>query len=228
MPESKSILTGSSTCVRLSCSVATCGLGDQSVSCPSESLSEAWLNGRVLYANASRRTLANAAAVEGFFGFVWFGWGQEGPPRGVSIVLGVGAVLAVLVAIGAVLAARRVRDEPSPVSGAAAGKRFGIVVGIEFGLIGIGSAILGTTGHAEFIAAWACLVVGVHFLPLTRFFVGIGMVPLAVAVSFVGVAAFVVGATTTVLPSTVAGLGAGACLLGHGASMLRASFFTSR
>lgn len=114
------------------------------------------------------------------------------------------------------------RNQPSPVDGAAAGKCFGIVVGVEFALVGLGAAILGFTSHPEFIAAWTCLVVGVHFLPLARLFVGIGMAPLAGAVSVVGVAAFVVGATTTVLPSTVAGLGAGACLLGHSASMLLA------
>ncbi|MEO8828887.1 hypothetical protein [Lapillicoccus sp.] len=183
---------------------------------------QAWSNERVLYADASRRTLASAAAVEGFFAFVWFGWGQEGPPPGVPSVLGAGAVLAVLVVVGGVLAARRARNQPSPVDGAAAGKRFGIVVGVEFALVGLGAAILGFTSHPEFIAAWTCLVVGVHFLPLARLFVGIGMAPLAGAVSVVGVAAFVVGATTTVLPSTVAGLGAGACLLGHSASMLLA------
>lgn len=174
----------------------------------------------MLFAAASRRTLASAATVESFFAFAWFGWGQEGPPTGVSVALGVGAVLAVLVTIGAVLAARHARDEPSPVSGAVAGRRFGIIVGVEFGLIGLGAAMLGATGHAVFIPAWACLVVGVHFVPLARLFVGIGMVPLAVVISVVGLVAFVVGATTTVLPSAVAGLGAGAFLLAHATSML--------
>lgn len=177
----------------------------------------------MLYAAAPRRTLANAAIVEGFFGFVWFGWGQEASLTWLSVVLAVGAVLAVLVAVGGIVTARRGgRGEPSPLSGAGAGRRYGIIVGTEFGLIGVGSAILGVTGHYEFIAAWICLVVGVHFVPLARVFPGIGMVGLAVVVALVGVAAFVVGLTTAVLPSTVTGLGAGACLLGHGASLLLA------
>lgn len=174
------------------------------------------------YSDAPKRTLANAATVEGFFGFMWFGWGQEGPPGWASIVLTVGAVLALLVAVGGIVAGRRTRDAPSPLSRAGAGRRYGMIVGTEFGLIGLGAVVLGATGHAEFIAAWVCLVVGVHFLPLGSVFPGIGMGGLAIAVSLVGVAAFTVGATTSLLPSTVAGLGAGACLLGHGALMLSA------
>lgn len=177
----------------------------------------------MLYPNATRRTLASAATVEGFFGFVWFGWGQEGPPLAVSFVLGAGALLALAVVIGGLLVTRRARDEPSPVSGEAAGKRFGMIVGIEFMLVGLGATVLGVTDHAELIAAWTALVVGIHFLPLARVFVGIGMVPLAVGVTLAGVAAFVIGATTAILPSTVAGVGAGTCLLVHGASMVMAT-----
>ena len=32
--------------------------------------------------------------------------------------------------------------------------RFGIVVGVEFTLAGIGAAALGLSGHADLIAAW--------------------------------------------------------------------------
>lgn len=172
------------------------------------------------YAAAPIRALANAAIIEGFFGFVWFGWGQEGPPTWESVVLTAGAVLALLVAVGGIIAAVRARGEPSPLAGPGAGRRYGIIVGTEFGLIGVGAATLGVTSHYEFIAAWICLVVGVHFLPLGRVFPGIGMTGLAVAVTLVAVAAFVVGLTTSVLPSSVAGLGAGVCLLGHGAWLL--------
>lgn len=175
---------------------------------------------RAIYPEAPARTLANAVIVEAFFAFAWFGWGQAGPPFAVSVVLGVGAVLSALVAAGGIRAAWRLRDQPSPLSGPAAGRRYGIIVGTEFGLAGVGAAILGVSGHAEFIPAWVCLVVGVHFVPLSRVFPGIGMVAMAIALSLVAVAAFAVGALTTVLPSTIAGLGAGLCLLGHSGSML--------
>ena len=110
-----------------------------------------------LYPGVSQRTLANAVVIEGFFAFMWFGWGQEGPPPAVSIVLVVGAILALLAVASGIRAARRARGEPSPLSGPAAGRRYGIVVGIEFGISGIGAAVLGATGHVKLIAAWVCL-----------------------------------------------------------------------
>lgn len=174
----------------------------------------------VAYTPASRRVVANAATIEGFFAFMWFGWGQEGPPAWASAVLGIGSVFAVLVAVAGIVLARRVRAEPAPLAGPSEGRRYGVIVGTEFASIGVGAAILGATGHAEFIAAWVCFVVGVHFVPLDRVFPGIGMIGLAVVVVLVALAATAIGASTSILPSTVVGLGAGACLLVHAVSML--------
>jgi hypothetical protein len=174
----------------------------------------------MIHAAGSTRTLANAVIIEAFFALMWFSWGQERPPAWVSIVLVIGAILAVLVAVAGILIARRTRREPSPLSEPGSGKRYGIIVGTEFASIAAGAAILGATGHGEFIAAWICFVVGVHFVPLDRVFPGIGMLGLAAAVVSVAIAAFIVGATTSTPPSTVTGLGAGACLLGHAASLL--------
>jgi hypothetical protein len=185
-------------------------------------LSDLWSNRGVVYASRSRRTVANAVIVEGFFAFMWFGWGQEGPPAWESLVLAVGAVLAVLVAVAGIVSARQAQLEPPPLADQAAGRRYGIIVGTEFASCGIGAAVLGVTGHGEFIAAWICFVVGVHFVPLDRVFPGIGMVGLGVVVVLVAVAAAAVGALTEVLPSSVAGLGAGACLLGHASTLLSA------
>lgn len=173
----------------------------------------------MLYSAASRRTAATAAAVEGFFALAWFGWGQAGPPAWESVALGVGSGVSVVILVIAILSILASRDQPSPVSGPDEGKRFGILVGIEFGLAGLGAVALAVAGQVQFIAAWVCLVVGVHFFPLRRVFPGIGMAGLAVAISFVGVAAAVVGAATPVLPSSVTGLGAGACLAGHATSL---------
>lgn len=165
----------------------------------------------------------HAAIVEGFFGFMWFGWGQGGAPAWGSVVLAVGAVLSVLVVAAGLWCARRARHEPPPLAEPAAGRRFGIIVGAEFGSAAVGAAILGFTGHEEFIAAWVCLVVGVHFFPLDRVFPGIGMVGLSIAVVLVAVTAFVVGPATSVAPNNVAGFGAGACLLAHAVSVLIAA-----
>jgi hypothetical protein len=175
---------------------------------------------RMIDTAASTRTLANAVIIEAFFALAWFSWGQDRPPAWESILLDIGAILAVLVTVGGIVIARRARHEPSPLSEPAAGKRYGIIVGTEFASIGIGAAIIGATGHSDFIAAWVCLVVGVHFVPLDRVFPGIGMIGLAAAIVCVAVAAFVVGASTSIPPSAVTGLGAGACLLGHATSLL--------
>jgi hypothetical protein len=163
------------------------------------------------------RTVANAVTIEGFFAVLWFSWGQERPAAWESVALTIGVILAVLVAIGGVVVARRAPREPS----SPAGRRYGIIVATEFASIAAGAVILGATGQSEFIAAWVCLVVGVHFLPLDRVFPGIGMVALAAAVVCVAVAAFVVGAATSTPPSAVTGLGAGACLLAHAGWLLR-------
>jgi hypothetical protein len=39
-------------------------------------------------------------------------------------------------------------------------------VGLEFGLLGVGAAVLGAAGQARWIPVWICAGVGVHFFPL--------------------------------------------------------------
>jgi hypothetical protein len=64
-------------------------------------------------------------AVEGFFAFVWFGWGQAAPPSWLVAPLAVGAGLAVLLTVaGIVLTARtagrlRVMADPRSAAGTA-------------------------------------------------------------------------------------------------------------
>ena len=105
-------------------------------------------------------------AFEGFFSFVWFGWGQAAAPSWLVVPLAVGDGLAVLLTVaGAVLTTRsagplRVMADP------AVRRRYSIIVGLEFGLLGAGAAVLGTTGQDRWIPAWICAGVGVHFFPL--------------------------------------------------------------
>ncbi len=111
------------------------------------------------------RDAAVAAAIFGFFGSTWFGWAQESPPRSWRRWLLGGAVLCLAVLIvGVILAVRHwdngtAFDRDTSIA-------FGIVVGIEFALAGIGAAILGSRGRKELIPVWIALVVGVHFFPL--------------------------------------------------------------
>jgi hypothetical protein len=46
-------------------------------------------------------------AVDGFFAFVWFGWGQAAAPSWLVIPLTVGGVLSVLLAVAGVVVAIR-------------------------------------------------------------------------------------------------------------------------
>jgi hypothetical protein len=51
---------------------------------------------------------------------------------------------------------------------AATGRSFGIVVGVEVLLAGLGAWFLAYRRRTELIPPWVALVVGVHFFPLAR------------------------------------------------------------
>src|SRR6185312_12243476 len=53
------------------------------------------------------RSRGVTVAVEGFFAFVWFGWGQADAPSWLVIPLAVGTVLGALLAVAGVVVAKR-------------------------------------------------------------------------------------------------------------------------
>ena len=120
----------------------------------------------VIVMPCSQRDRGVTVAVEGFFAFVWFGWGQAAPPSWLVVPLAVGGGLAVLLTVAGIVlttrAAGRLRVMADPV----VRPRYSIVVGLEFGLLGAGAAVLGATGQDRWIPAWICAGVGVHFFPL--------------------------------------------------------------
>jgi hypothetical protein len=95
-----------------------------------------------------------------------------------------------------------------------AGRRYGIIVGIEFGACGLGAVALGLTGHSDYLAALICLVVGLHFFPLAPVLRDRRLVVLGALLTAVGLAAAGCGLAGAAAPSTVAGLGAGVLLVG--------------
>lgn len=150
----------------------------------------------------------------------WFGWGQEGPPAALVPVLITGSILGfATAAAGAVVGFRSPRDT-AVLRDRAAYKRYGIIVGIEFGLAGAGAAILGATGRAEYIPVWICAVVGVHFFALAPVLRDRSLNPLGVLLCIVAVAALAAGLATDVRPSAVTGIGAGGSLLGFAIAAL--------
>lgn len=69
------------------------------------------------------RSRGVTVAVEGFFAFVWFGWGQADAPSWLVIPLAVGTVLGALLAVAAaaLVAGLASAVAPSTVTGAGAG-----------------------------------------------------------------------------------------------------------
>jgi hypothetical protein len=168
----------------------------------------------------SRRDAGISALILGFFAMAWFGWGQEGPPGWLVPVLIVGSVLSLAVAITGAVVGFRSPASTGVLRDRAAFRRYGIIVGIEFGIAGIGAAVLGVTGQAAYIPVWICAVVGVHFFALAPVLRDQTLIPLGIVLCAVAAVALVVGLTTTVLPSAITGIGAGAALLGFGAAAL--------
>lgn len=111
------------------------------------------------------RDAAMTAVIFGFFGMGWFGWAQEAPPERARKWLGVGSVVGILLAIGGGLIAWRNWDAGTAID-EVVGPRFGIVVGIEFAVAGVGAGLLAWRKLSVWTSPWIAFVVGVHFFPL--------------------------------------------------------------
>ena len=138
------------------------------------------------------------------------------------IPLAVGTVLGALLAVAGVVAAKRSAGPLPAASDPAVRRRYGIIVGLEFGLLGAGAAVLGVTGLYQWVPVWICFGVGAHFFPLAATLQNPTLRPLGVLLIAVAAAALVTGLATAVAPSTVTGVGAGLCLLAFGFATLLA------
>jgi hypothetical protein len=74
--------------------------------------------------------------VEGFFAFVWFGWGQAAPPSWLVAPLAVGDGLAVLLTVAGVVLTTRSAGPLRVMADPAVRRRYSIIVGLQFGLHG--------------------------------------------------------------------------------------------
>ncbi|GIH10174.1 hypothetical protein Rhe02_82410 [Rhizocola hellebori] len=157
----------------------------------------------------SRRSFGLTALFLGFFGAGWLSWAQAAPPLGtwLSVLAWVSLATA---AAGAVIGFRSPGGQDQ-----VDGRRYGIIVGVEFAACGLGAVALGATGQSEFIPVWICLVVGVHFFPLAPALHDPLLVPLGVAMCAVAVAGLVVALASSVNASVVVGTGAGLLLAGY-------------
>ncbi|HEV2929343.1 MAG TPA: hypothetical protein VGW74_11680 [Propionibacteriaceae bacterium] len=168
----------------------------------------------------SRRDRGMPALIEGFFGFVWFGWGQADASTGLQVWLAVAGVVAALVALAGGVQAFRNPASTGVMHDRQARRRYGLAVGVEFTLAGVGAAILAVAGQSDFIPVWVCAVVGVHFFPLASLLEDRLLVALGASVTAVAMVALVAGLATDVAPSTVTGVGAGTLLTGFALAAL--------
>jgi len=152
------------------------------------------------------------ALIEGFFGFVWFGWGQANASSGLRVLLAAGGVVAALVALAGGVQAFRSPASTSALHDRQAWRRYGRIVGVEFTLAGVGAAVLAVAGQGDFIPVWICAVVGVHFFPLAFLLKDRLLVPLGVLTTTVALVALIAGLATDLAPSSVTGIGAGVLL----------------
>jgi hypothetical protein len=159
-------------------------------------------------------------AVEGFFAFVWFGWGQAAPPSWLVVPLAAGGGLAVLLTVAGVVLTMRSAGPLRVMSDRAVRRRYSIIVGLEFGLLGVGAAVLGAAGQDRWIPVWICAGVGVHFFPLASTLANRSLRLLGVLLIAVAAAALATGLASGTAPSTVTGAGAGLCLLAFGVATL--------
>jgi hypothetical protein len=169
------------------------------------------------------RDMAVTAVILGVAAFVWFGWGQAAAPSGWLIPLRAGSVVSLIIAVAAVVRARRSRSAGSVMHDPAVRRRYLMIVGIEVTLILVGAAVLGLAGQSDYLPAWILFVVGAHFIPLARLFSGTGLIPAGVLLVLIAVAAAITGARTAVTPSLIAGAGGGlVCGARAGMCLIRA------
>lgn len=169
----------------------------------------------------SHRDSAVTALILGFFSAAWFSWGQADASDAMSTAMTVGSSVALVVAV---LGAFRLCSGPriaSALHDPVVGRRYLIVVCIEFALAGLGAVALGAIGVPAYIPVWICAVVGVHFFALAGVFEASALRWLGAAVTAVAAVALLLGALTTLTPGSLTGAGAGVALLAYAILVLR-------
>jgi hypothetical protein len=158
------------------------------------------------------RDAAATAVVFGFFASAWFGWAQDDPPKAWARALLAGSVVSLLTAaVGGLLAWRYWSD--GTVFDADTSRAFGVVVGVEVAVAGLGAWLLTRRRRSDLVPAWVAGVVGVHLLPLAWLLRSplIGVV--GALVTLAAVVAVPLARSRSLAVSAVTGLATGTVLL---------------
>ncbi len=131
------------------------------------------------------------AMISGVFGLAWTEWGASGISGAVSTAVRiVGIVVSLVIVFWSAHMRRSAREHGSGNMFSSPSYRR-VVVPEVVALFG-GAALLGATGHHEYVIAWFATVVGVHFLAFGRLFFA-GFYWLGTALIAAGIAGAVVG-----------------------------------
>jgi hypothetical protein len=166
------------------------------------------------------RDLAVTAVILGIAAALWFGWGQAQPPAGWGLPMSIGSFAAIAVAAAAGITVARFRHGATAMGSRRVRRAYGITVGIETAVIGLGAVGLALAGRSADTAPWILLVVGVHFVPLGRLFGSADLRWAGLALAAVAIAGAVTGAVSAVAPSAVTGAFGGLVMMAAAAASL--------
>ncbi|WP_033346145.1 hypothetical protein [Catenuloplanes japonicus] len=156
------------------------------------------------------RDAAMTAVIFGFFTTVWFGWAQETRTR--KVLLG-GVAAGVLVLLGGLAIAIPHWSDSTAFADADTSRTYGIIVGIEFTVAGLGAGLLGALKRVEWIPVWVAFVVGVHLFSIASTLDYPLIHVIGVLVTAVSLLAVPVARARELPVSLVTGVGAGTSLL---------------
>ena len=161
------------------------------------------------------RDAAMTALILGFLASCWFGWAQEQPPAAWRSPLIAGMVLSLAVSATGAVFAWRYWSGDSALSEPGAMRKYGIILGVEFGVAAAGAATVALLGHSQYVAPWICLVVGARFFPMAPVLKSPPLFVLGAALIGVAAAAVLICRGRHLALSAAAGAGAGMALLGY-------------
>jgi hypothetical protein len=127
---------------------------------------------------AELRGRAAGTGIIAFFALGWTSMGTTGMPVVlVRTLFGAGVVLTLVFFVLAARMHRSAAAVPVPVDDPltagvrrTTGRRFGLVLALEWGGCAVIAVVLARTGHTEALPALIALIVGLHFLPLASLF----------------------------------------------------------
>lgn len=100
----------------------------------------------------------------GLMTFVWLGWSQEDPRRGLRPILGIGSALGLALSVFFGIVTQRNWFEATALEG-----RYhwmGVLVAAEVVVAVVGVLVLARRKQGRWMAWWVALVVALHFVPL--------------------------------------------------------------